>query len=165
MSTVGHSPTEVSDAPWNVLQLLLPTPTWRSGGPGRQPLELRRVIHGIFYVHKTGGQGRMMPTDIGKGHTIYGDCRRWRRAGSWARGMETLRQWERQSQGRLPAPSACCADSHRIKAATQGTDSGFDGHKKVKGRKRPMLVDTLGLMVAVVVTAAHTDARQGGVAL
>ena len=165
MSTVGHYPTDVSDAQWNVLQLLLPKPTWRSGGPGRKPLELRRVINGIFYVNKTGCQWRMMPTDIGNGHTIYGYFRRWRRAGIWARVMETLHQWERQSQGRLPEPSACCADSQSIKAATQGTDIGFDGHKKVKGRKRHILVDTLGLIVAVVVTAANTDDRQGLVAL
>jgi putative transposase len=107
----------------------------------------------------------MMPTDIGNGHTIYGYFRRWRRDGVWARVMETRHQWERQSQGRLPAPSACCADSQSIKTATQGEDVGFDGHKKIKGRKRPILVDTLGLMVAVVVTAAHRDDRLGLVTL
>ena len=68
---------------------------------------------------------------------------------------------QRLAQGRLPEPSACCADSQSSKAATQGTDIGFDGHKKVKGRKRHILVDTLGLIVAVVVTAANTDDRQG----
>jgi len=75
--------------------------------------------------------------------------------------MDTLRQWERQSQGRLPDPSACCADSQSIKTATQGEDVGFDGHKKIKGRKRHSLVDTLGLIVAVVVTAANVDDRLG----
>ena len=79
--------------------------------------------------------------------------------------METLRQWEWQCQGRLPDPSAACADSQRIKVATQGKDVGFDGNKKVKGRKRHILVDTLGLVIAVVVTAANGDARQGLVAL
>jgi putative transposase len=79
--------------------------------------------------------------------------------------MDTLRQWERQSQGRLPAPSACCADSQSIKTATQEEDVGFEGHKKIKGRKRPILIDTLGLIVAVVVTAANTDDRQGLVML
>ena len=80
-------------------------------------------------------------------------------------GMETLHQWERQSQGRLPEPSACCADSQSIKTATQGEDVGFDGHKKIKGRKRHILVDTLGLIVAVVVTAAHRDDRLGLITL
>jgi hypothetical protein len=101
MSTDGHSATDVSDAQWEVLQLLLPPPKWRPGG------------------------------------------------------------WERQCQGRLPEPSAGCADSQSIKTATQGKDVGFDGNKKVKGRKRHILVDTLGLIVAVVVTAANVDDRQG----
>jgi putative transposase len=107
----------------------------------------------------------MRPTDIGKAHTIYGYCRRWRLTGVWERVMDTLRQWERRSQGRLPAPSACCADSQNIKTATQAEDIGFEGHKKIKGRKRHLLVDTLGLIVAVVVTAANRDDRQGLVEL
>ena len=165
MSTACHDPTDVSDEQWDILQLLLPPPKWRPGGPGRKPLELRRVINGIFYVNKTGCQWRMMPQDLGNGHTIYGYFRRWRREGVWARVMDTLHHWERQGQGRLPEPSAGCADSQSIKTATQGTDVGFDGNKKVKGRKRHILVDTLGLIVAVVVTAANTVDRQGLVAL
>src|SRR5215471_6073628 len=165
MSTTGHYPTDVSDAQWEVLQLVLPTPKWHPGGPGRKPMDLRCVINGIFYVNKTGCQWRMIPTNIGNAHTIYGYFRRWRCVGVWARVMDTLRQWERQSQGRLPEPSASCADSQSIKTATQGEDVGFDGNKKVKGRKRHILVDTLGLIVAVVVTAANTDDRRGLVLL
>jgi len=107
----------------------------------------------------------MLPTEFGPWETVYGYLRRWRLAGVWERVMDTLRQWERQSQGRLPEPSACCADSQSIKTATQNEDVGFDGHKKLTGRKRHILVDTLGLIVAVVVTAAHTDDRHGLVAL
>jgi putative transposase len=165
MSTDGHYPTDVSDAQWESLQLLLPKPKWHPGGPGRKPLELRRVVNGIFYVNKTGCQWRLLPQDLGKGSTIYGYFRRWRLDGLWTRLLETLRQWERQCQGRLAEPSACCADSQSIKTATQGQEVGFDGNKKVKGRKRHILVDTLGLLIAVVVTAANTDDRQGLVAL
>jgi len=128
-------------------------------------LDLRRVLNGIFYVNKTGCQWRMMPKELGNAHTIYGYFRRWRREGVWERLMTTLRHWERQGQGRLPEPSAACVDSPSIKTATQGTDVGFDGHKKVKGRTRHILVDPLGLLVAVVGTAANTDDRQGLVAL
>jgi putative transposase len=135
------------------------------GDQGGNPWTSRRVINGIFYVNKTGCQWRMMPPDIGNGHTIYGYFRRWRLLGVWGRVMDTLRQWERQSQGRLLEPSACCADSQSIKTATQDKDIGFDGNKKIKGRKRHILVDTLGLIVAVVVTAANTDDRLGLVAL
>jgi putative transposase len=128
-------------------------------------MDLRRVIHGIFSVHKTGGHWRMMPTDIGHAPTIYGSFRRWRLTGVWERVMDTLRPWERQSQGRRPTPSACWADSQSIKTATQAEDLGFDGPKKIKGRQRHSLVDTLGLIVAVVVTAAHREDRLGLVAL
>jgi putative transposase len=155
MSTAGHSPTDVSNEQWNILHLLLPKPTWRPGRPGRKPLELRRVLHGIFYVNKTGCLWRMMPQDLGNGHMLDGYFRRWRREGVW----------ERQGQGRLPEPSAGCVESQSIKTTTQGTDVGFDGNKKVKGRKRHMLIDTLGLIVAVVVTAANRDDRQGVVEL
>jgi putative transposase len=165
MSTACHYPTDVSEAQWEVLQLVLPPPTWRPGGPGRKPRDLRCVINGIFYVNKTGCQWRMLPQEFGPWETVYGYFRRWRYAGVWARVMDTLRQWERQSQGRLPEPSACCADSQSIKTATQGEAVGFDGHKKIKGRKRHLLVDTLGLIIAVVVTAAHMDDRQGLVML
>jgi putative transposase len=65
-------------------------------------MDLRRVLNGIFYVNKTGCQWRMMPKDLGHGHTIYGYFSRWRREGVWACVMDTLRQWERPSQGRVP---------------------------------------------------------------
>ena len=165
MNTAGDYPTDVSEAQWEVLQPLLPTSTWRPGGPGRQPRDLRCVMNGLFYINKTGCQWRMLPKDFGPWETVYGYFRRWRRAGVWAQVMETLRQWERQRLGRLADPSAGCADSQSMKTATQGTDVGFDGHKKIKGRKRHLLVDTLGLIVAVVVTAANVDDRQGLVAL
>jgi len=79
--------------------------------------------------------------------------------------MDTLRQWECQSQGRLPEPSTCCVDGQRIKTATQDTEVGFEGNKTIKGRKRPILVDTLRRIVAVVVTAANMDDWQGLVTL
>ena len=75
--------------------------------------------------------------------------------------MDTLRTWERRDQGRKDDPSAACADSQSIKMTTQNQDVGFDGNKKIKGRKRHTLVDTLGLLLAVVVTAANVDDRQG----
>jgi putative transposase len=103
----------------------------------------------------------MMPKDLGNGHTISGYFRRWRREGVWTRVMATLRQWERQSQGRLPEPSASCADSQSSKTAPQAAEVGFDGNKKIKGRQRHILVDPLGRIVPVVVTAATLDDRPG----
>ena len=165
MSTSAHYPTSLSDEQWHVVQLMLPEPKWQPGGPGRPPLDLRRVVDGIFYVHKTGCQWRLMPRDLGKGMTIYGYFRRWRQQGVWADLMDILRTWERRGQGRKDDPSAGCADSQTIKVTTQHQDVGFDGNKKIKGRKRHTLVDTLGLLLAVVVTAANVDDRQGFITL
>ena len=103
----------------------------------------------------------MIPHELGNGMTIYGSFRRWRQQGVWPDLMDTLRAWERRHQGRKDNPSAGCADSQSIKVTTQNQDVGFDGNKKIKGRKRHSPVDTLGLLLAVVVTAANVDDRQG----
>jgi putative transposase len=165
MSTSTHYATSLSDEQWHVLQLMLPEPKWQPGGPGRPPLDLRRVVDGIFYVNNTGCQWRMMPHDFGSGMTIYGYFRRWRQQGVWHDVMDTLRIWERRDKGQKDDPSAGCADSQSIKVTTQPQEVGFDGNKKIKGCKRHVLVDTLGLLLAVVVTAANVDDRQGFVTL
>jgi transposase len=123
------------------------------------------MVNGMLYVNKTGCQWRMLPKEFGPWETVYGYFWRWRRAGVWERVMTELRHVERRCQGRLAEPSAGAIDSQSVKTATQGTEVGVEGHKKSKGRKRHLLVDTLGLIVAVVVTAAHVDDREGLVAL
>ena len=165
MRACGQYETELTDEPWEVLSPLLPAPQWRPGGPGRPPCDRRRVINGMVYVNKTGCQWRMLPKDFGPWETVYGYCRRWRRAGGWPRVMTELRQVERRGHGRLAEPSAGAMDSQSVKTATQNQDVGFDRHQRIKGRKRQLLVDTLGVSIAVVVTAAHGDAREGLVAL
>jgi len=101
----------------------------------------------------------MTPTETGWRSTQANFIRTWQRV------MTELRQVERRCQGRLAEPSAGAIDSQSVKTATQSQDVGFDRHKKIKGRKRHLLVDTLGLIVAVVVTAAHVDDREGLVTL
>lgn len=166
MSAKHHYPTDLSDRQWDLLQYLLPERTWQPGGRGRPPsCDVRQVVNGILYLIKTGCQWRMIPPTFGHWSTIYGYFKRWRRDGVWAQVMEKLRQMERRDQGRYPEPSAGSIDSQSSKAATQDQDIGYDGNKKIKGRKRHILVDTLGLILAVVVTDARTHDRDGLVAL
>lgn len=165
MSTTPYYPTDLTEEQGQLLLALLPVRKWRPGGPGRPPYDLRCVINGILYLLKTGCQWRMLPREFGKWNTIYAYFQRWRRTGVWGRLMEALRQLERRRQGRQPDPSAGSVDSQSIKTATQPSEVGFDGGKKIKGRKRHLLVDTLGLIIAGVVTAANTDDRLGLVAL
>jgi putative transposase len=157
--------TDLSDEQWVLLQPMLPERTWCPGGPGRPPCDVRRVLNGILYLNKTGCQWRLVPKDFGHWSTIYGYFKRWRRDGVWARVMEALHQWERRDLGRKLEPSADSIDSQSIKTATQNEEIGFDDNKYVKGRKRHILVDTLGLIMAVVVTSADTDDRLGLVEL
>jgi putative transposase len=126
---------------------------------------MRGSINGMLSLKKTGCPWRMIPQECGHWSPLYGYCKRWRRVGVWARLLATLRQGERRCLGRQPAPAAGRIDSQSIKTATQRTDSGFAGNKKITGRTRHVLVDTLGLSIAVVVTEASTDARLGLVAL
>ena len=162
MSTERDDPTEVSDEPWALLQELLPKPQWEPGGRGRPPVDRRRGIHGLFYLKKTGCQGRMLPQDLGHWSTVSGYCKRWRLAGVWSDLLKALRHKERIRPGRQPDPSAARMDSQRMQAATQEKEAiGLDGNTQVQGRTRPMVVDTLGLMMAVGVTAAHVADRHG----
>jgi putative transposase len=121
------------------------------------------MLHGILYLNQTGGPWRLVPQDVGHWSPLDGDCKRWRRDGVWARVRETLRPWERRELGRQPAPAAGSLDSQSLKTATQSEDRGFDSHQKITGRQRQIVVDTLGLILAVVVTSAATDDRLGWV--
>ena len=144
MSALRQYPTDLSDTQWELFESLLPERPWQPDGRGRPPCDVRCVVNGILSLNKTGCQWRMIPREFGNWSTIYGYFKRWRRDGVWASLMEALRQCERRRQGRKPEPSAGSIDSQSIKTATQNEDIGFDGNKKIKGRKRHILVDTLG---------------------
>jgi putative transposase len=161
MSTRRDYPTDLTDRQWQLIAPWFPTPKQWEAGRGRPPCDRRLMVNGILSVNKTGCQWRMLPKDYGCWNTVFSYFNRWQKQGIWARVMEMLRARERQRQGRSAAPSAGCADSQSVKAATQGNSTGYDGGKKVKGRKRHLLVDTLGLILVVVVTAAQSDDRQG----
>jgi putative transposase len=104
----------------------------------------------------------MLPKDFPKWKTVYHYFRAWRLDGTWEKIHHQLVQWERVAQGREVAPSAASLDSQSVKTATPAAlDVGFDGGKKIKGRKRHLMVDTLGLVMMVVVTAANISDQRG----
>jgi putative transposase len=165
MDTRQHDSTDLTDGQWSLVERHVPQSKSGPGKRGRPSSDLRRVVNGILYVNKTGCQWRMLPSDFGLWPTVYGYFYRWSRSDVWKRLMNILRSQERRRQGRRAEPSAGCVDSQSVKAAIQGQDIGFDGGKKVKGRKRHVLVDTLGLILAVVVTAANVSDQKGFKAL
>lgn len=157
-----HYPTNLTDAQWALVEPLLPEPKSGPGLPGCPVVDRRRVIDGILYVNKAGGQWRMLPREFGAWQTVYGYFNRWSKLTVWQGIMEELTDAERRRQGRHPQPSAGCLDSQSVKATAQPVDAvGFDGNKKIKGRKRHVLTDTLGLVLFVLVTAANLDDREG----
>jgi putative transposase len=152
-------PSDLTDSQWHLIKGLLPPPKSR----GRPRLDLRQVIDAISYVLKGGIQWRMMPTDCPRWQSAYGYFRRWRRDGTWRRIHDALRASVRRRAGRHKHPTAGCLDSQSVRTteAAAPETRGCDWHKRVKGRKRHLLVDTLGLLLAVAVTAANVQDKAG----
>jgi putative transposase len=148
--------TDLSDQQFAVLEPFLPKPKRM----GRPPADLRAVINGILYLARTGCQWRLLPKDFPPWSTVHTYYRRWRQDGTWEQIHEALRQQVRSQARRDPSPRSSAADSQSVKTAGQGGEGGFDNGKKVQGRKRHIWVDSMGLLLAVLVTAADVhDSR------
>ena len=148
-------PSDLSDAEYAILAPYLPTPRPR-GRPWRWPL--RALLDGIFYILRTGAQWRQLPRESPPWPTVYWWFRRWRLDATWERLNAALRERLRVRVGRQPQPSAGILDSQSVKTTTVGGVHGYDGAKKVNGRKRHLLVETQGLVLrARVHTAALQD--------
>lgn len=158
-ATVQSYPSNLTEEQWNLLSNLIPAA--KAGGRPRS-VDMQAVVNAILYVLCAGCAWRMLPRDFPKWQTVYYYFRQWRIDGTWQGMHEHLRAWVRVSSQRFASPSAAILDSQSVESATMvNLDVGYDGGKKVKGRKRHLLVDTLGLVLIVVVTAANITDRDG----
>lgn len=152
-------PSNLSDAEWESLQRHLP-PLSRRGRPPTH--SLRAIFDAIFYVLRTGCPWRYLPADFPPWQTVFYHFRRLRLKGTWFRLLTTLREAERERVGRNAQPSAAIIDAQSVKTVEESAGiCGFDAHKHVKGRKRHILVDTLGLLLSVYVTPADLHDSRG----
>jgi putative transposase len=151
-------PSDLTPTQWKRLRRLLPP-----AKPGGRPrsVKLREVLNGIFYIVRGGCAWRMMPKDLPPWSTSYDYFRKWRHDGTWQRINDALRTQVRHRNQRKKSPSLAIIDTQSVKTTEQGGPHGKDPFKKVNGRKRHLVVDTLGLVVAAVVHSAGLQDRDG----
>jgi putative transposase len=153
--------TSLTDEQWQLLGSMLPKPS----KTGRPPIDRRKVIDAILYMVKSGAQWRLLPADFPSWKTVYHVFRQWKLNKTWEALNDRLRALVREQAGKRSRPTAAILDSQSVKSDCHGGKVGYDAGKKIKGRKRHILVDTLGLLLGIVVTPADTTERDGAQAL
>jgi putative transposase len=151
-------PTDLTDRQWECIKEHIP-----AAKPGGRPrsLQMRQVMNAMLYLLQTGCQWRMLPRDYPKWQSVYYYFRSWSKDGTWQRIHDTVRAALRRSLARHKHATAASLDSQSVKTSAGAGIRGYDKGKNVKGRKRHILVDTLGLLMCVVVTAASLSDPAG----
>jgi putative transposase len=154
--------TDLNDAAWALVSPLLPP---AGTGGRRRTTDLRSVIDAIFYLLRSGCQWRLLPREFPAWGTVYHYFRAWKNSGVWAGVQREIYERARAQANRAECPSVVIMDGQSVKTTERGGVRGFDGYKRVKGRKRHILVDTLGLPIANRVEPADMSDRRAGARL
>jgi putative transposase len=153
-----HYPSDLTDEQWAIVGPMIPPAKQSKRGGRPRKVDMREVLNTLFYLNRSGCQWDMLPHDLLPKSTVYDYFAQWRDDGTWEKLVKALREQTRVQAGREPTPSAICIDSQSVKTTEMGgPERGYDGGKKINGRKRHLLVDTLGLLIALLITSAGLD--------
>ena len=151
--------SDLNDDEW---ALIAPLVAQKPGQGRKRAISTREIVNAILYLNKTGCQWEMLPHDFPEYKLVNYYYVEWTRSGVWDIALDMLRELARVAAGKSASPTAAIVDSQSVKTTGHGEERGYDPAKQVKGRKRHIVVDTLGCLLLVMVTYASTQDRDGG---